>query len=177
MKKQKQLDALYILATGRYKVVDGVIYRLSKGHYKTLRPMARPNGYAQVRIFSGERYGRGRSCVIYTHILSYLAAYGEYPEGYEIDHKDRDKSNIKADNLRAVPTRRNSVGEGGFKRGEFNPMRDEHIKQIRDIWANNHGISKAEVARRVGLNRLTVLRAICKIEKGEPFKFEHTTAA
>lgn len=42
----------------------------------------------------------------YQHRVIWVMHYGEIPEGLEVDHKDRDKTNNRIDNLRLV----NSAG-------------------------------------------------------------------
>ena len=77
-----------------YKICsDGHTY-----HFKSrpLKIQTLPNGYKYVRLGSKDK------SLHYVHRLVWKAFNGEIPEGYEIDHKDRDKNNNSLSNLRCV---------------------------------------------------------------------------
>ena len=177
MKKQKQKAVLDILATGRYKVVGDEVLSFRCGEWRRLSPNKLPSGYEQLQIFNGKRGLDGFKVIVYKHILIYLAAKGEYPEGWQIDHVDRDNQNNYPDNLVA----KDPLGNVMNSRRDRHPNRIEgtvrgpEIASIRELHSAGH--SQAAIARSLGLNRLTVRYAVKKIERGEPFKYENWVAS
>ncbi len=167
----KQVKVLSILDTGRYKEVDGLIYSFKKGVWKELRPNKLPTGYYQVSIFNGIRNGKGLKAVVYVHQLVYLIHNGLYPNKYEIDHIDRNRTNNNISNLRAVNTAMNAANKES-KRESFTikTIRSEEIKQIKELV--DLGMNQSAIARQLGLNRLSVRYTINKINAGLNLKYE-----
>jgi hypothetical protein len=65
----------------------------------------RPDGYLQIRF-------RRRTCM--THRYAYLLMTGAWPpDGYEIDHKNGDRSDNRWDNLRLVTRAQNRMNSRG----------------------------------------------------------------
>ena len=60
-------------------------------------------GYIRIQI-KGHRY--------YAHRIAWTLTYGKIPDGYEIDHKDLDKTNNKINNLRLVTKSQNLSNRG-----------------------------------------------------------------
>jgi len=54
---------------------------------------------------------QGTRTSFYAHRLAWEAVYGPIPDGMVIDHKDRDKSNNKIENLRLVTRSQNSYNK------------------------------------------------------------------
>ena len=91
----------------RYRIYeDGTIIRAErKGkngntlQERKIYPVRAKNGYKTVRLVHRDGYIKQ----LYLHRLVYTAWFGVIPDGYEIDHKDGDRSNNRNNNLRAVP--------------------------------------------------------------------------
>ena len=70
------------------------------------------NGYIHIKIDGRVEYG---------HVLAYELHTGtKVPEGMFVDHKDRDKSNMKFSNLRLVTRSQNNVNRGCFSNNSLN---------------------------------------------------------
>lgn len=67
-------------------------------HFKSrpIKIQTTQTGYKYVRLGSKDK------SLHYIHRLVWKSFNGEIPDGYEIDHKDRNKANNKLSNLRAV---------------------------------------------------------------------------
>lgn len=171
MKKIKQQQVLQCLSCGKYKVIDDKIFTLHKGknEWRELKPHVLPSGYAQVTLFNSVR-GKGNIDVTaYTHVVIYLANNGLYPEGWQIDHKDRDNRNCLPDNLEAKPAVdniKNSSNNGG---GAIRLIRRQEIVNIKEL--SGKGMSQSAIARQLNLNRLSVRYTIKQIESGFPLKY------
>lgn len=172
MKKEKQQRVLDILATGRYKVENGDVYSMRCKEWRKLSPTQLPSGYQQLQIFNGKRGLDGFKVIVYKHIMMYLANKGMYPEGWQIDHLDRDNRNDQPDNLVAktpLDNVMNSKRDRHPNRIE-GTIRGPEITAIRELHAAGH--NQSVIARSLNLNRLSVRYAIKKIERGEEFKYE-----
>ena len=53
-------------------------------------------------------YKNGKQITYFVHRLVWSAFHGEIPEGYEINHKDEDKTNNRLDNLELVTRKENN---------------------------------------------------------------------
>jgi len=172
MKKSKQEDLMKILATGRYSYEDGNILSHKPSGVKVLRGGMLPAGYKQYTLFDGKRYGRGTKVLVYAHILVYMMHHGEYPVGLEIDHIDRDVSNNRIENLRAVPTYINHLNrserDSTYKKQRS--IRHKEIKAIRSLMKD--GLSQYAIARKLNLGISATRYIIKKIEAGESLKYE-----
>ena len=60
-------------------------------------------------------YKNKKPVVIPVHRLVYLAYKGDIPEGYDVDHIDRDTLNNHPDNLRAISRKENLANRSGAK--------------------------------------------------------------
>ena len=129
-----------------------------------------PTGYTQLVVSNHKRGINHIAVRVYKQVFIYLATYGEYNEGYEIDHIDRDKSNDNASNLRAVPIHQNHANRSKRTHGEIKPIRAAEIKQIRELHRQN--LTQSKIAMQLGLNRVSVRYIIKKIDKGEKLKYE-----
>lgn len=67
-----------------------------------LTPCDNGTGYLQIKVSY-----KSKTLHIYLHRLVWLAYKGDIPEGYEIDHKDDDKSNCDLLNLQLLTRKQN----------------------------------------------------------------------
>jgi hypothetical protein len=171
MNQIKQQQVLDCLATGRYIVDSGEVFRLSKGELLPLKGCKLPTGYIQYTLFNGKRNGNGIRVIVYKHILCYLAAYGLYDEGLQIDHIDRDNTNCDYSNLRAVTPQVNVLNSQRRQAGDkIRTIRRDDIRDIKLLY--HHGLSQSAIARVLNLHRLSVRYTIKRIESGEPLKYK-----
>jgi hypothetical protein len=162
MKSAKQLKVLDMLFSDRYKVINDSIYRMSKGKWLVMKPSTLPTGYQQYTLSINKN-----SVVVYRHIAVYLAdKHLPYPEGYAIDHIDRDKSNNSPENLRAVPHWINASNSIGRR-----PVKDLRVIRGKEKILHALGKSQSAIARELDLNRLSVRYTIKKLESGATMKY------
>lgn len=81
------------------------------------------NGYVYVYV-EGQEYGAHRLAWYYTH--------GSWPSG-DIDHKDRDKTNNKLENLRDVD-RATNLFNRGLQKNNKTGVRNVHYDERREKW-------------------------------------------
>lgn len=67
------------------------------------------DGYIRIHLRNG-----GPGHVVRAHRVIWLAKYGKIKDGYQIDHRDRNRDNNKPDNLREVTPKVNSNNRGGI---------------------------------------------------------------
>ena len=170
MKREKQEQVLAIIETGRYTYQDGLICSTRGGVTKPLSPTVLSTGYKQHIIFNGKRGKDGIRAVVYAHQLVYMMHNGMYDETYEIDHINRDRSDNRIENLRAVSKGVNRSNRQARTVGEIKVIRHDEIQLIKELYKS--GMSLAAIARELDLNRLSVRYTIKKIENGEEFKYE-----
>lgn len=169
--QEKKELILEILKSGRYKIVDGELH----SRRGPLKGGKTPAGYKQHTIFNGKRNGKGLKCMTYAHIIIYLATYGMYDANMHIDHLDRDPSNNRPENLRAVTPLeniQNTTPQIDRVYGDWRPIRRPEIADIKRLMAL--GKSQAAIARELNLNRLSVRYVIKRLESGLPLKWEHS---
>lgn len=176
MKEQKQLDLLTCFDCGKYRInetLNGIESRVG-GNWRPLCPNPLPNGYKQIIMFGGRR--TGIKVQVYEHIAVYIGMNGVYPEGMQIDHRDKNTSNSHIDNLRLCSPAENVSYRKNKSRkaAETRPIRSEEIANIKLLM--QEGKSQAAIARELDLNRLSVRYIMKQIESGQPLKYEKTTA-
>lgn len=103
------------------------------------------------------------------HRLVMLAFAGEPPEGYEVNHRDGDRTNNRVTNLEYVTPSENSLhgiyelgGERVGPKGERAPsakLTKEKVRQMR-IERRRTGISYQKLADKYGVHKKTAMRAI-----------------
>lgn len=172
MRKQKQDIVLSILDTGIYKVdtEKAIVYAFRKRGVIELKTNLLPTGYRQITLFKGR--GTGIKAIVYLHQLVYLAHYGFYPDGWEVDHIDRDKDNCAHWNLEVKTSKGNSQNKAKSKYpNTLKCIRSQDIKIIRRL--HSEGISQASIARKLYLNRLSVRYIIKRIDAVFPLKYEY----
>lgn len=174
MKKEKQELTLLCLQCGKYKIEeDRVMYKtVGTGHWSEMAYGVLPGGYSQVQLTNSKRGKKNVSIRVYKHVVIYLANYGLYPEGFHIDHIDRDKDNNHPSNLRAVTAKANSDNKEPerMRGGEIRTIRSNDIAQIRELHAK--GFSQSAIAKMLNKNRLTIRYTIKNIEAGRVMKYE-----
>lgn len=174
MKKQKQINLLGILDTGRYKVNPdtGDIYYFKK-HDNTwnIKGYSDINGYRQYILYNGKRGKKNIKLSVYGHIIVYINEFGLYPEGYHIDHLDNNRANNALYNLRLVPPGVNiRKSLANINKSKQNHIRNATIKHLRAMLAL--GLGTTEIANRLNLSTSVVSYSKKKIEAGERFKYE-----
>lgn len=112
----------------------------------TLKPVMRPDGYAQITRYMGNNKHK----IELVHRLVATAFLGEIPEGYVVDHIDHNRSNNAISNLRYLPKPIND-SQGGKAQG----------KAIKQIDAN--GNIKAEYPSVSEAHRQTGVHTSCII--------------
>ena len=155
-----------MLSSDRYKVIGDTLCRNSKGLWLPIVSGKLPNGYEQYHLMI-----KRDKVSVYRHILVYLSNYGVYPEGYEIDHKDRDKTNNKPYNLRAVPVCINAANKDKkINTAKVRTIRGKEIEKINAL--RLEGLSQSAIARELNLNRLSVRYTIKRLEEGSKMKYK-----
>lgn len=154
MNKEKQIRVLE--TKGRYEIRDGRLYCKYRGVWIE-KVASTPQGYRQHVLFNGRGWGK---VIVYEHIIVWLYANGVY-EG-DIDHINHDRSDNRIENLRVVTHSENMLHSPVVNKTTSRMMHPtvEQMITLLDCFAN--GISKAESARRAGLQRVTALHHINK---------------
>lgn len=171
MKQDKQLKVLQAFASGRYRV-NTELWRIEskvRGKWRWLKENNLPSGYKQVCLFAGR--GKGPGVRVYLHIALYIGVHGAYADGLHIDHINRDRSDNRIQNLRAVlpVVNRLNTSESVYP-ADLRLIRANEIKAIREL--HSSGLNQSEIARRLGLVRLSVRYVVKRIEAGLPLKYE-----
>lgn len=157
MKDSLILDALRM---GKIQVdpCHGHIYSCQRFRNKKLLNGANANGYRVHKIcFNGTKYQ------VRAHRIIWLACNGSVPDGLEIDHIDRDKSNNSINNLRLLTGSGNKTNRRIFD-GAGNPnakLSSEQVKNIRLRYKTGELIR--EIAVRFGMS-VTSIREICTFQ-------------
>lgn len=162
MKLDKQIKALSILNTGRYIIKEDKIYNRSGVELFT-HPL--PTGYIQCVLFNGKRYGRGEKVIVYKHILIYLANNGTFEPSLVIGHMDNNNRNNLPSNLKAITQSENKLmSPTSVSRKVLVRISSEQIEQITHLYQS--GVSQSAVAKKLGLERLSVRYHLKGINKG-----------
>lgn len=175
MNIEKQSKVMDILTTGRYKVVGNDVLTFKRNEWRVLTGNTLPSGYRQHTLFNGKRGVNGIKVIVYQHILCYIAHNGAYPANYVIDHIDKDKTNNRIDNLRAIEQKHNinpsqMVATKLANKQGIKTIRSAEIANIKQYMSL--GYSQSKIAKILGLNRLSVRHVYNKALAGEPLKYE-----
>ena len=159
---------------GRYSITkDGRVYNERFG--RVCRPTPDRQGYLRVAL----PVDLGISRTFRVHNLVYTNFIGPVPDGMEIDHINRDKTDNRLDNLRLVTARdnsHNSVYNGTRRRGiYFSKQREKWIAAIH-IDGKRHyiGIYENEDEALAAYNEARAnweLQGILPAERPKPDKY------
>jgi hypothetical protein len=117
---------------------------------KTLARVQAGRDYVRVNLYKD---GHARHHLV--HRLVAAAFLGPIPRGYEVNHKDGDKTNCNAENLEIVTrdeNRKHAQRCGLLKRGEENArakLTEADVREIRR--SRDEGTSVRELAKRFDL--------------------------
>lgn len=178
MKKEKQLDVIKCIDSGKYKIEDGNILSKKSDGWHVLKVHTQKSGYKQFDIFNGKRGTDGIKVRVYVHVFIFIYCNGIYEEGLLIDHIDGNVGNNRIDNLRTVSKADNINGDKFAKTrrdtNQFkpvNPIRGYEIAEIRRLMALGH--TQQGIAKNLGLNRLSVRYTYNNIKAGKTLKYEN----
>lgn len=129
---------------------DGILHTICG---RTLVQVHNQDGYSQIHLCKD-----GNSKTVRVHQLVADAFVPNYMDGYEVNHKDNDRSNNRADNLEWVSHLDNvryAIDSGNHfctrdLHGENNPNFNNH--KLHDIYAADHALAIEKLARRGGQN-------------------------
>lgn len=173
MNQTKQNNLLLCFQTGKYRVnkSEGYIESRVGGIWRELKSNILPAGYKQVIMFAGR--GTGIKVITYVHVAVYIGLNGTYPEGMQIDHKDKDTGNNKPENLKLTTVKQNLSTRimPETKYANVKTIRKDEIEMIRLL--HKIGASQSSIAKVLMLNRLSVRYIIKQIESGKPLKYEN----
>lgn len=139
---------------GRVKSLDRID---SIGRRRTgvlLKPWKERNGYRLVSIMSGDKQRR-----YYVHRLVAETFIGPLPDGYEVNHKDEDKTNNTAGNLEYLTHKDN------INYGTANERRSKPVIAILDDGQTERYASMTAAGKAFGVDRTTIREAIHKSRK------------
>lgn len=136
---------------------------VSTGAGRILKPSLATSGYYHVNLCAGKE----RHKAVTIHKLVAEAFYGPRPDGADIDHKDGNPENNRADNLEYV-SRSENVKRGYRRqrkrgivrkglRGEDNPLSKLSATGVRKIKTLlRRGKTHREIAKQFGVCRATI---------------------
>lgn len=146
---------------GRVRSLDRIDCRGQRRKGKVLKPCPRPD-YAFVGLCRG-----GRVAFVAVHRLVMAAFVGPVPEGMEVNHIDRGKTNNALWNLEYVTRRENvlhayATGTRRTRIRRVNRLSRENVEHIREL--RGRGVSASQIAR---LYQVTPTN-ICRLTKDVP---------
>ena len=121
---------------------------------KVLRAHRKPNGYLFLDLYCCQQRQ-----VVYVHRLVALAFLGPIPEGYEVNHKDGDKTNPHVENLEYVTRTQNmahALAVGLAPQGESVHSAKLSQDDVHEIRSLEGSCSQHAIARMFGVSRSTV---------------------
>ena len=98
----------------------------------------RPTGYWSVGVFGGR---------VQAHVIVWELHNGPVPDGYELDHKDRDKGNNLIGNLRCV-THLANMQNVSHHADAAQPVRGLDWHKAGKCWRGRHTIDGVTTTRR-----------------------------
>lgn len=127
---------------------------------RLLKSRPSPNGYLGLRLSSG-----GVKRFFLVHRLVASAFIGPIPPGHEVNHKDADKTNNRADNLEIVTSKgnkRHAIAAGLMCRGERHgraKMTAEQVRSARDTYRSG-AATQRQLAEQCGVTKATMKDAL-----------------
>lgn len=107
------------------------------------------DGYFRKRVIYN-----GRSCLMMYHRYKYLMAGNKIPEGYEVDHKCKNRACCNVEHLQCLPSTEH--------RSKGNAERYEDKQQMaREVWLV-HNMTGTSLAKMFGVGISTACRWIRK---------------
>ena len=152
---------------GRIRSLDRIGKRRSRGgneytlslRGKVLRANDIGHGYPGVQLYANDGVDRPRNRrMIAVHILVCEAFHGERPKGMEVAHRDGDKANPAAANLRWATKLENHADKrrhGTTPHGSNNPSAKLTWDEVAEIRASKH-LRRRDLAQRFGVSVNTV---------------------
>ena len=122
---ESKLCIYYVSNLGQVKSVT------KKGKERILKPFKITKGYLAVDINKKTEK---------VHRLVAYAFLGERPEGLQIDHQDRDKTNNSADNLRYVTGSENMVNRDCYRTDFSTDKKIRNCQSTKECYAKNKQI-------------------------------------
>lgn len=172
-KPVKGYEGIYeVSSLGRVRSLDRIVPALCrqtgtivdyhrKGRILRQRPIHNGGGYLVITITDNERKPHTQL----VHRLVAQAFVPGYREGLDVNHKDEDKTNNRADNLEWCNRQYNiNYGTGKWRRRKFNARPVEQLTLDGQHEARYANISEA--ARAVGCNPSTIM-AVCQGKHGK----------
>jgi hypothetical protein len=141
-------DHYFVSNYGNVKSIDRLTAdgRHVKG--KVLKPVVRPDGYLQISRYMSD----GKQKIELVHRLVASAFLGEIPDGYVVDHIDRNRANNNINNLRYILKKEND-GQGGKTQGK----KVIQLDKCGDIVGKYLSVSDAH--RKTGINHGDICRS------------------
>jgi hypothetical protein len=150
---------------GIYQVSSlGRVMRVAGGHGATpgriMKPMRDGNGYLQVSLYRDRKRAR-----LYVHRMVAIAFLGQQPPGCEVNHKNGDRDDPRAENLEWVTRSENhrhayrvlgreAAPSKGEAHGRSKLTRDD-VKRIRMLYATGEYL-QAELGEMFGVTGATI---------------------
>ncbi len=122
--------------------LDGRFWRSSYAPKKTSTGYIDAQGFHTVGLSKGLSYS-GKHML---HRLIYQVWVSDIPEGHDVRHKDKDKSNNALENLELISHADNlaiASQEGRLQRGPLIPERFEAVKTLYDLGWTQEKLAKA----------------------------------
>jgi hypothetical protein len=148
-------ESLYEVSDfGNVRRIEGVFYWRPTG--KILRNQLTYDGYS--RVFLSKTKDGGRKKWEFVHCLVMAAFVGPKLKGYDVDHKDRNRSNNDLSNLSYLY----------HKENKFKKLSHAKVTEIRRLYFE--GFSQIELAEQFGIKQPHVSRIVNFISRKWNFK-------
>lgn len=160
-------EGLYEVSTlGRVRSIGHIVIgannkssyfeRMTKG--RVLKTSLNRGGYVAVHLSKDSV-----KCIFSAHKLVTVAFFGLRPEGYQVNHKDGDKTNNRIDNLEYVTAKENTahaICNNLRMKRTHSKLNEEKAEQIRVLLSGNNGkkqndpcyISRQKIADMFGVS-------------------------